>query len=70
MLDISGKICDGINYDRQCCSVEAPCAINEGDCDHKSECQGNLICGKNNCRAPFPSGADCCESPFGKVVIL
>ena len=66
MLDISGKICDGINYDRQCCSVEAPCAINEGDCDHKSECQGNLICGQSNCPAPFHSGADCCESPFGK----
>ena len=61
-----GKKCDGVNYDGECCSVAAPCAINEGDCDSSSECQGNLICGRNNCPAPFPSGADCCESPFGK----
>ena len=64
MLDISGKICDGINYDKKCCSVEAPCAINEGDCDKNSECQGNLICGKDNCPLPFPLKADCCELPL------
>ena len=58
--------CDGTNYDSECCSVAVPCAINEGDCDKESECQGNLICGSNNCPAPFPSEADCCESPFGK----
>jgi hypothetical protein len=52
------------HYDRECCSVAAPCAINEGDCDSDSECQGNLICGSNNCPAPFPSDANCCESPF------
>jgi len=56
-----GKNCDGVNYDRECCSVEAPCAIDEGDCDNDSECQGDLVCGSNNCYAPFPSGADCCE---------
>ena len=61
-----GKTCDGISYDGECCSVLAPCAINEGDCDADNECQGNLFCGSNNCPAPFPSQADCCESPFSR----
>ena len=63
---ILGKSCNGTNYDSECCSVVVPCAINKGDCDNEYECQGNLTCGSNNCPAPFPSGADCCESPFGK----
>jgi hypothetical protein len=63
-----GKNCDGVNYDGECCSVAAPCAINEGDCDRDSECQGNLVCGSNNCPAPFPKGADCCESSSGKEI--
>ena len=64
-----GKNCDGVNYDNECCSVVAPCAINEGDCDSDSECQGNLICGSNNCPAPFPSDADCCYSSSGKEIL-
>ena len=63
-----GKNCDGVNYDGECCSVAAPCAINEGDCDSSSECQGNLTCGSNNCPAPFPSDADCCYSSSGKEI--
>ena len=59
------KTCGGEIYDNECCSVEAPCAINQGDCDENSECQGDLVCGKDNCPAPFPSTADCCESPSG-----
>ena len=54
--------CNGVKYDRECCSAAAPCAINEGDCDSDSECQGDLTCGSNNCPAPFPSDADCCSS--------
>merc|ERR1711920_544494 len=64
-----GKNCDGVNYDRECCSVEAPCAINEGDCDNDNECQYNLVCGSNNCYAPFPSGADCCEEEVLEFVL-
>ena len=60
-----GNPCDGEIYDGGCCSVTAPCAINQGDCDENSECQGDLVCGKDNCPAPFPSTADCCESPSG-----
>ena len=70
-----GKNCDGVNYDRSCCSDAAPCAINEGDCDENSDCQGNLICGKDNCQPPFPLSADCCElplvtNPFSKKILV
>lgn len=54
---------EGTSYDRECCSKVSPCHINEGDCDTNIECQGNLVCGRNNCPAPFPSSADCCEEP-------
>ena len=45
----------------QCCSNEGVgfCAEGEGDCDAESECQGDLVCGKNNC--PWGDGDDCCE---------
>ena len=61
----SGKICDGKPYDRSCCTREAPCSTNQGDCDKSDQCQGNLVCGQNNCPASFPKYADCCESPNG-----
>ena len=64
-----GKNCDGVNFDGECCSVAAPCAINEGDCDSSYECQGNLTCGSNNCPAHFPSDANCCISSFGKEIL-
>ena len=38
-----------------------------GDCDDDSECQGDLVCGADNCHSEFASpgsnwaeGADCC----------
>ena len=53
-----------------CCSVSSPCGIGEGDCDSHLDCQGNLICGENNCLNNHSSGSshwdsssDCC---FGK----
>ena len=65
---VLGKICDGIHdyesYGRECCSREEPCEINQGDCDKEYECQGNLICGTNNCPWPFPRRADCCVNPW------
>ena len=68
-FDTLGKThCDGTPYMSNCCSVEAPCAINEGDCDSDSDCQGNLRCGSDNCPAPFPYFADCCETPVGKEI--
>ena len=69
-INTLGKNCDGVNYDAECCSAAAPCAINEGACRGDSECQGNLICGSsNNCPVPFPYGAKCCEFPSGKEML-
>ena len=35
--------------------------LGEGDCDSKEDCQGNLVCGKDNCeREWFDEDDDCC----------
>lgn len=43
-----------------CCTVDHPCGILEGDCDKDSECIGNLVCGKNNCGRESQPNHDCC----------
>ena len=57
--------CNGIlNYDISCCTSSNPCGINQGDCDYDSDCNGDLICGKDNCKDLWPgfgdAYADCC----------
>ena len=43
------------------------CQENEGDCNHDEDCEGELICGNNNClktRSPhgyYDAEDDCCE---------
>ena len=60
-LLISGEVCNGILGDAYtCCSPSNQCGPNQGDCDSDSECSGSLVCGTDNCKAPFPSDADCC----------
>ena len=47
---------------RECCSIQNPCVEGAGDCDEDDECEGDLVCGSNNCGAEFTWGsADCCE---------
>ena len=51
-----------------CCTFASPCGINEGDCDNNFECQGELMCGIDNCinilpLDNFPSTHDCCFDP-------
>lgn len=64
--DCCHRECDGnprYDYDpyfRECCSVLNPCKMDEGDCDKDSECEDDLVCGRDNCGKPFPSEADCC----------
>ena len=58
--------CDGSGHDKKieyCCSEEYPCFEGEGDCDVDKDCQGELVCGTNNCNpdAFSPNWADCCE---------
>ena len=52
-----------------CCSDAVPCTLGEGDCDKDTQCEGDLVCGSDNCFRDFPStgsnwvvGADCCHS--------
>ena len=55
-----GQRCSGRNYqDRRCCTPEEPCGLGEGDCDGPLDggpndghegCQGELVCGSNNCK--------------------
>jgi len=55
-VDKSKYRCSGEN--NGCCTVEKPCAENEGDCDDHDQCQAGLICGSGNC--PWGTGDDCC----------
>ena len=47
------------------CSIEKPCAENEGDCDNDKECQSGLICGQDNCHLllGYDWSIDCCYKP-------
>ena len=51
-----------------CCSqaVDGYCKEGEGDCDDDSECEGELVCGFNNC-AWNSTFDDCCAKP-GKFI--
>ena len=47
---------------RECCSKKNPCKEGQGDCDDNFECEGDLVCGRNNCGPHFLwHSADCCE---------
>ena len=47
---------------KDCCTIENPCKIDQGDCDHDAECEDDLVCGNNNCGDEFSwNSADCCE---------
>ena len=48
--------------DEHFCAFGIPCGENEGDCDAHDECQGDLLCGSNNCPVSlgFDSEVDCC----------
>ena len=57
------------NQDWDCCTVDRPCGVGEGDCDdhvNGTDCQAGLICGVQNCHLYMdaaPLEADCCEKP-------
>ena len=69
-----GARCKGRNLTgRRCCTPEAPCGLGEGDCDGPLDggdhdghagCQGDLVCGSNNCQkfgSYFHPKDDCCD---------
>ena len=53
-----------------CCTEATPCIADEGDCDSDIDCEGDLICGEDNCLSSiwtskyehlyFHSHTDCC----------
>ena len=54
------ETCNGGN---SCCSPLNPCVDGEGDCDNDNDCEGNLVCGVDNCdraNPAFDSTDDCC----------
>ena len=55
-------------YDRECCSVDNPCGLGQGDCDKDDECSGDLVCGRDNCGMEYKSAtADCCQFRGNKI---
>merc|ERR1719397_715090 len=59
----------GSSTDWAFCSKSSPCSEGQGDCDRDNHCQGNLVCGKDNCRDWHPNAekrADCCTLPAGR----
>merc|ERR1711928_220295 len=50
-----------------CCTEDQPCGFKEGDCNTDSECEGDLVCGQDNCVAVGREDShwrmDCCVPP-------
>ena len=49
----------------ECCDVENPCNVDEGDCDIDDECMSGLYCGSHNCPSGFKSSHTCCTGKYG-----
>jgi hypothetical protein len=60
--------CQGRNVDKGiCCSRNTPCVEGAGDCEDDADCNGDLVCGQNNCKQFgyfFHEEDDCCVKPF------
>ena len=60
--------CDGGSKDEMhgCCSKKNPCSAGQGDCKNDEDCEGDLICGQDNCDDKFTwDNADCCKKKEG-----
>jgi len=53
-----------------CCSSDNLCDLDEGDCDADDDCDGDYICGTNNCESPFPATHDCCTRACSNYVTV
>lgn len=60
-----GQRCRGRNFDLGiCCTEENPCEVGEGHCETHDHCEGDLVCGENNCGKFgdfYPEDDRCCE---------
>lgn len=61
-------------YTNGCCTEQEKCAINEGDCNLHTECQGSLVCEPDSCPTSenqtrqFHPRASCCQLPRGEFI--
>jgi len=69
--------CKGRNFPggNECCESEdqLKCREGQGDCDSDAGCQGDLVCGRNNCMqygSHFHPSDDCCTQPASKPVVI
>merc|ERR1712080_707277 len=62
-----GFFCHGVNKGTPwgknpgCCTPDTRCKEGDGDCNNDLECEGDLVCGKDNCA--WGGSDDCCEKP-------
>ena len=49
------KCIKNILLDGSCCTSKTPCDLYGGDCDRDTDCAGNLVCGRDNCRKFHPT---------------
>ena len=59
------QVAETCNGGNSCCSPSKQCVDGEGDCDNDNDCEGNLVCGVDNCdraNPAFDSTDDCCFS--------
>ena len=56
------------NVDWSKCSKDSQCNKGAGDCDQHMDCEGELLCGVDNC-ARGPASFDCCTGRAGDIII-
>ena len=62
--------CSPTKTSDNCCSTgNYKCKEGQGDCDSDSDCEGDLVCGTNNCQKYgfLNADYDCC-APAGRVI--
>jgi len=61
-LTDTDKVGGALDWNKACTN-NTQCAEGQGDCDHDGHCQGQLICGINNCDTANGANetADCCK---------
>ena len=55
---------ENVVYDWNWCTNNL-CGVGEGDCDSDAQCEGDLVCGTDNCQdfdSSLPHAMDCCIS--------
>jgi hypothetical protein len=69
----ASRICREDPYQLDCCTTSNPCVLMDGDCDSSYNCEGDFICGTDNCidnllptdtgSGVYNSISDCCVPP-------